>query len=469
MDRSKIIADFIESILVKILKLRISGKTYKKYNVSENIYYNYTLLNRKHKYIGYAAAKTLTKIIVEETKLDSIKKNILLDYFQQFLSDEEKIYVKKHFDDIENISWIVISKFVKSKISNQVYLYQIRSLDSNIKEDYAKKIKSLYTSAISIMKTEPDIMCIVTNEINNRICRILAKLENIKNHVNNTICIDKLFAKGILPQNVSVSMKAISNMSYNENTNILQIKEVSDLCYSNLKIFSRWFNNQYLNSDLNRIESNIKIPNDGLKVLSIFDLMEIGWTIKDYVIEATKLNYEVIDDLTPEHNGEIEQLTLMISKHPENRRILLDENNNMIGYWSLEPLFDDIFEKAKNGELFDNELTADKIAVLVPGVYNVYFSSICLKEDHRKKYAFKKLLFSLIDYLEELALDGVFFNEICTLAYSDDGKSLSKTIGLRLHKNHIDHGEIYCGNIYDILSQPICKNYDSLRTLYNQI
>lgn len=335
------IAEFITTIF-KILNLRISNKKISiKYNVSINIFYNYTLIQRNHNYIGYACAETLVKLIIDEVETDLIKKKRIFDYLITFLSSTDKI----NFENFEDLVCNIVCKFVKKK--------------------------SQFTKPIVINKN-----------------------------------------------------------SYQKKVN----------------------------------------ESDTLRVVDIFELKKIGWSIRDYVIEATKLNYEVIENLTEEHNGEIEQLTSMITKHPENRRILLDENNKMIGYWSVEPLFDNFFYKAKNGELFDNELTADKIiSLVVPGIYNVYFSSICLKNNYRKKHAFKKLLISLLDYIEELAVDGILINEICTLAYSDDGKSLSKTIGLKYHKNHIDYGEIYSGNIYDILSQPFCKNYDILKTIYNHI
>jgi hypothetical protein len=466
-NRPKIIADFVSTVLKGILGLRISGKFYKKYPVSENIFYNYTLLKRKHHYIGYAAAQTLVKIVIDETKNNKFKKNLIIDYSKKFLNKEENLYIEEHPDDIENIFWMAVAKFVRNK--TKIKTDYRNSLNDENKEHYAKKIKDLYVNAISFMKNKPELMCIITNEICNIIIRVIIKIENIEYNNSLDKNINIISSNELIPQNVIYSMKSINTICYYENLKDSQFLELSELCYSNIKILCRWFNNQYLNSSLNRIKSDVEITNDNIKIYSIFDLIQIGWSIRDYVVEATKLNYEVIDDLTPEHNGEVEQLTTMISKHPENRRILLNENNEMIGYWSVEPLFDDIFEKAKSGELFDNELTADKIVTLVPGIYNVYFSSICLKENYRKKNAFKKLLFSLIKYLEELALDGIFFNEICTLAYSDDGRSLSKTIGLRLYKKHIDHGEIYYGDIYDILSQPICKDFKALRSLYNKL
>lgn len=204
------------------------------------------------------------------------------------------------------------------------------------------------------------------------------------------------------------------------------------------------------------------------KIVDISTLQKMGWTIKDYVEAATILSYETIDGLTEEHNGEIEKQIPIITEQPENRRILLDENNKMIGMWSFKPFYDDVFQKAKNGELFDIEITPAMMPTLIPGIYNIYFSNICLKDKYRKTMVFKILLFSIIELIEKWANEGIYINEICAQAYSDSGRNLCRSIGLKFIKNHIDHGDIYCGFVYDLIERPFCEDFADVKRLYRK-
>jgi hypothetical protein len=47
---------------------------------------------------------------------------------------------------------------------------------------------------------------------------------------------------------------------------------------------------------------------------------------------------------------------------------------------------------------------------MIPGTYNIYFASICLKENYKKTLALQKLLISMLNVFEELALNGVFID-----------------------------------------------------------
>lgn len=215
------------------------------------------------------------------------------------------------------------------------------------------------------------------------------------------------------------------------------------------------------NKSRNHLESN------QYKIVDINTLLKMGWTIRDYVKTSTLLSLELMEGLTEEHITELEKSIRVVAEQPENRRILLDNNNKMVGMWSFKPFYDDIFQKTKNGELFDSEIRPNMMPTLIPGgIYNIYFSNIVLKEEYRKTIIFKILLFSVIELIEKWANEGIFINEICAQAYTDSGLNLCKSIGLTFHKKHIDHGDIYCGYVYDLVEKPFCKDFKNLRSLY---
>ena len=103
---------------------------------------------------------------------------------------------------------------------------------------------------------------------------------------------------------------------------------------------------------------------------------------------------------------------------------------------------------------------------MIPGTYNIYVTSIMLKDEYRKSLAFQKLLFSIIDTIEEYALNNVFIDEVCAWAYSDSGIALSKTLGLTYLTEHKEHGKVYCGKVIDLLNKPLCNKFTRLKKLY---
>jgi hypothetical protein len=211
--------------------------------------------------------------------------------------------------------------------------------------------------------------------------------------------------------------------------------------------------------------SNKKRKNK-LKIIGYQDIKKMGKDIQEFVSQAIELDNDTIEDLTDEHEGNMEQWVELASKLPETFRYLFD-NNEMIGIWGFKPLFDEDFQRAKNGKLFDGELNLSMMPMLITGTYNIYFVNICLKERYRGTKALKILLDSIADALVILAKRDIFINEICTQAYSLDGERLCKSLGLKYHTKHVDCGNIYCGTIKDLLEQPFCRNFYTLKNLYS--
>jgi hypothetical protein len=140
----------------------------------------------------------------------------------------------------------------------------------------------------------------------------------------------------------------------------------------------------------------------------------------------------------------------------------------MVGYWSIIPLVDELFIKDKRGEFFVSEINPYTMPMFITGnTYNIHFSTICLKTKYRKTSVFNKLLFSIIEFIEKLALNGVYINEVVTKASSSNGIALSRGLGLEFLTNHVDgHGEIYWAKIVDLLERPFLRDFEVLRSLY---
>lgn len=203
------------------------------------------------------------------------------------------------------------------------------------------------------------------------------------------------------------------------------------------------------------------------RIMDVDQLLNENWTIEKMVSDAINLDFETIEDITPEHNGDLKQWSEIARENSDTLRYLINKDNKMIGYWHCTPLIDDFYKKAKNGKLLDSEITLDTIPIMFPGTYNIYFIGICLQEKYRRKSAtFGKLIFSVVYALKTLAEKNIFINEICALAYTTNGVRLCESIGLKYLQDHIEHGKIYCGHINDLLNKPFCKDFTELKELY---
>jgi hypothetical protein len=140
----------------------------------------------------------------------------------------------------------------------------------------------------------------------------------------------------------------------------------------------------------------------------------------------------------------------------------------MIGFWSFLALFDDAFERAKMGKLVDSEVTPAIMPTIIHGNYNIYIPSVMIDKTYQKSLTLQKLLFSMVEAIEEYALNGIFFDEICAWAYSGSGISLSKSLGLTYLKEHEETGQVYHGKTIELLQQPILNNFETLKALYRQ-
>jgi hypothetical protein len=206
-----------------------------------------------------------------------------------------------------------------------------------------------------------------------------------------------------------------------------------------------------------------------IKVYSVDELKKKGWSDKAIIINMTKA-FNANIPKRPDNDASFESRIERLKCSSETRKILLDSKDNLIGYWVFIPLFDKYFEKAKNGELTYEEMTREKIPLMFPdSTYNIEFGATLLLEDYRKRRAFKILLYSIIEYIEELAKEGTFIKEIVAKSSSKDGIALITDVGFNFHKMHPDgNTKIYHVYTKDLMNRTFLKRFESLRNLYNE-
>jgi len=204
-----------------------------------------------------------------------------------------------------------------------------------------------------------------------------------------------------------------------------------------------------------------------LTIADIDDVISWGWDGNRLLDELIKLDYQTIDQLTQEHEGEIAQWAPVFMDHPDTWRLMIAGPEKIVGYWHFVPLFSSEFEIAISGRLRDSQITTDLVRVLeLPGWYDIYFVSICALPLYRRTPRMRPLFRSFIDVVRNLAVEGVRIRRICTNAYTASGEALCKDLGFHQEQKHSEKGTIYSLNFSDLLNHELCNGQSELLELY---
>lgn len=194
-----------------------------------------------------------------------------------------------------------------------------------------------------------------------------------------------------------------------------------------------------------------------LFIADIEDVLRWNWDSKKLLRHLIALDWDTTDNLNEGNEGTPNQWAPVFMNNPDCWKLLALRDAELVGYWSFFALNDDTFEKMKNGEMNDSEITEDKVVEIEkPGTYNIYIVMVCVKEHYRKK-GVPLLYQSLIDQLNELTLSNRLISNICLNAFTDEGITLAKNFGLKLNSNHKEFGQIYLGTYADMKTSKFAR------------
>ena len=152
--------------------------------------------------------------------------------------------------------------------------------------------------------------------------------------------------------------------------------------------------------------------------------------------------------------GTPEDWARVFEDFPDTWRMVLDKDDEILGYWHVAPLHDRYLEGVKNGTFRAGEVTRDKLKLfhMFPGTYDVFFVIVALKDEYRigeqsvasspatrrdaqvtireVNDVHRKLFDSFFDALEELARREVFVRELIADVWTELGKRFFEHFGM---------------------------------------
>lgn len=209
--------------------------------------------------------------------------------------------------------------------------------------------------------------------------------------------------------------------------------------------------------------------NNSIYYASLDTIYSMGWDLKTLTQKTMNIDVENIENLKPEHEGDLQNWLLIDMTFYECWRALFNQDNNLVGYWQFIPMLNGYYEQVKNGYVNDGDITINHLPILSPGQYNMYMVSLCVIKEYQNSYIFKTVIDSFLDALFLLSEKQIYFKEICTQAYTKYGVRLCKKIGFEFYCDHKEEGKMFFCDIFKLLKKDICKkyvNYDKLITNY---
>ena len=201
-------------------------------------------------------------------------------------------------------------------------------------------------------------------------------------------------------------------------------------------------------------------------VVSPQDFRRYGITLEEVKEQLEGIIADFQEKFNTKQSGLKEGLTIL-DLLGDDWRIILDQENQVAGYWVFIALNDENFEKAKQGIFDENDISLEKIDFIdLPGEYNGY---LWMMGTNPKKWTTELQLLlvqSLIEYIEDNAQRGLFFSSICSLAESRQSISIRTKIGMKIIAEHFNGGKVCFLDMKNIKNNKFFAKYGKLIECY---
>lgn len=119
--------------------------------------------------------------------------------------------------------------------------------------------------------------------------------------------------------------------------------------------------------------------------------------------------------------------------------------NKIVGYFTILPVTDQLYEDIQSGYFKDNDLSTDNLRKYdVPDFYKLYIACVCIHPDYQNTSAFHKLYNAVLKMMMELAVEReIYVTNIITEASTLQGEKFCKILGLNRMLNTEINTKIY--------------------------
>lgn len=163
-----------------------------------------------------------------------------------------------------------------------------------------------------------------------------------------------------------------------------------------------------------------------------------------YLTEKEIDSFLALDKKVYQGDYQVDKQTTMerLKRNPYTDLVVMD-GEHMIGYISLCPVDDTIYNQIIQGSISEKEIEQNTLQYNRTGRYKAYLSSIVIDKEKYRWFKGKTLLELLEKHLLQLRKKGIFVTDIVAVAVSIAGK---KTLQRFRFKEMVQHANVFYYN-----------------------
>lgn len=207
--------------------------------------------------------------------------------------------------------------------------------------------------------------------------------------------------------------------------------------------------------ELNKWFAGAKVERDSDEspyVMRGYDLVvENGLDLHDLLDRLIEIDTQILPHVRGPEVGTAEQWLPIFQESLSTWRILTC-GSEVVGYWHYLCLTREAFDLAIDGRLRDGEIAPSMVEFPLPldsgQTYRMYIVMFGVDPSHERPIADMTLLRDFVSEMQAAAEAGIFFSEVCTVAFSAKSAFLCRQIGMRLINNYRYRREDEIGEVF---------------------
>ena len=220
-----------------------------------------------------------------------------------------------------------------------------------------------------------------------------------------------------------------------------------------------------------KISGNDKILNvSDTRMVKYDDLIKLGYNADKIAVQLVENDYQNFNGISEDNEGTPDQWAQFIQNSTETFQYMINGENKIIGDWSIVALYEDDFQKAKEGVLLEKDIIYERCDVLaLPGLYYGYVLVFSLLPNYRNMQNYMMLMESFYMQLQEYAEHGIFFKEWCMNVFTPEVEGIIKKLGFKYLVNNKSLGKIYHKVFIPLPKNPMLNKFPRLQQLYEEV
>lgn len=205
----------------------------------------------------------------------------------------------------------------------------------------------------------------------------------------------------------------------------------------------------------------------GCAIHSFEELLAMGYTAETIAQQLVENDYITFNGIGTQNEGTAQQWAEFLQNNSDTFVYLVDEQNHIVGDWSIVALPDDVYDQAVHGQMVEEDLDTDTTEMIcLPGIYNGYILAISLLPEHRSVKNYNLLIDSFFHQLEVFSEDGIFFRRWCINVFSKEVEALVRSLGFRYQCPNRVFGKLYELPFLPLPDAKILQRYPRMRENY---